>query len=210
MQSVVIVDYGTGNVSSVGRALANLGCDWVHSRDPQAVLAASHLILPGVGHGGHAMATLEQSALSDALTEAVHRRKIPVLGICLGMQLMTARTEEGDRACLGWFDQATVELRPENSRLKVPNIGWHTIAGNGASALLEGIELDRQPFYFCHRYGIPASGQAEVAATYAYGAPYAAILHRENLVGVQFHPEKSQEPGLRMLRNFLRMEPAHV
>lgn len=210
MQSVVIVDYGTGNVSSVGRALASLGRRWVHSRDPQVVASATHLILPGVGHGGHAMATLEESTLLAALTHAVHQRKAPVLGICLGMQLMTRRTEEGDRACLGWFAHDTVELRPEDARLKVPNIGWHTIAACGPSALLDGIELTREPFYFCHRYGVTAAGEREVAASYAYGAPYAAILQRDNLVGVQFHPEKSQEPGMRMLENFLRMEPARV
>ena len=210
MQSVVIIDYGTGNVSSVGRALAALGCGWEHSRDPHVIVSASHLILPGVGHGGHAMATLEESTLLAVLTETVHTRRTPVLGICLGMQLMTARTEEGGRACLGWFDQDTVELRPEDSRLKVPNIGWHTIAACADSALLDGIELATQPFYFCHRYGIPAVGARDAAATYAYGTPYAAILQRDNLVGVQFHPEKSQEPGLRLLRNFLRMDRAHV
>lgn len=210
MQSVVIVDYGTGNVSSVGRALVGLGCRWVHSRDPQVVASASHIILPGVGHGGHAMATLEESALLAALTHAAHQRKVPVLGICLGMQLMTLSTQEGDRACLGWFDHETVELRPADTRLKVPNIGWHTIAACSHVALLDGIELPRQPFYFCHRYGIPSAGEVEVAATYAYGAPYAAILQRDNLIGVQFHPEKSQEPGIRMIENFLRMEPAHV
>lgn len=210
MQSVVIVDYGTGNVSSVGRALASLGCDWVHSRDPEVVASASHLVLPGVGHGGHAMATLEESTLLAALNQAVQQRKVPVLGICLGMQLMTKRTEEGERACLGWFSHPTLELRPEDPRLKVPNIGWHTIAARTESTLLDGIELTRQPFYFCHRYGVPAAGEEDVAATYAYGAPYAAILQRDNLVGVQFHPEKSQEPGMRMLGNFLRMEPAGV
>lgn len=210
MQFAAIVDYGTGNVSSIGRALAGAGHAWKHTRDPREILAASHLILPGVGHGGEAMGVLEASGMLDALNEAVHHRKVPVLGICLGMQLMTARTEEGGRDCLGWFPQETIELCPSDSRFKVPNMGWHAISGVRQDDLLAGIALADEPFYFCHRYGVTATIADDASAILDYGDRYVAVLRSGNIVGVQFHPEKSQEPGVALFRNFLAMERAGV
>lgn len=210
MTRVVIVDYGTGNTSSIGRVLDHFRRPWVHSCEPSVVASASHLVLPGVGHGGQAMSALERSGMQDALEDAVLRRTTPVLGICLGMQLMTQFTEEGGRSCLGWFDLKTIELRPASTRLKVPNIGWHTVQSTFANGVLAGIDLPSEPFYFCHRYGVPVAHEGSVAATIEYGETYAAVLKRDNMIGVQFHPEKSQEAGLKLFQNFLRMRSGRV
>lgn len=210
MKQVVIIDYGTGNVSSIGRMLSDLAVPWSVSASPDDVASASHLILPGVGHGAHAMSVLEASGLVHALEEAVHGRKLPVLGICLGMQLMTSHTEEGGRRCLGWFGQETTEIRPGDTRLKVPNIGWHAVSPMPGAQILQGIDLGHEPFYFCHRFGVPVADGSDLGAVLEYGQPYAAVLQRDNMVGVQFHPEKSQEPGVRLFSNFLAMEGRNV
>lgn len=143
---------------------------------------------------------------SDLLHDLVVRQKRPVLGICLGMQLMTSYSEEADMECLGWFPDQALELRPLRTRqLKVPNIGWHLVDQQAESGLLEGIALDRQPLYFCHKYAVASSRDSAHIADFAYGERYVAVLQRDNIVGVQFHPEKSQEAGLQLMRNFLAM-----
>lgn len=208
--SVVIIDYGTGNINSVGRTLDQIGCRWKLSSAPYQILSASHIILPGVGHAGQAMTNLKSSNILEALNEAVLVRKIPTLGICLGMQLMTRHTEEGSCDCLGWFTETTVELTPSISYLKVPNIGWHTITPRKRDPILSGIDIDRSPFYFCHRYGVHFHEEQYIVAELKYEDPYAAILRKENIIGVQFHPEKSQDSGVKLFQNFLSISRKNV
>lgn len=206
MAHVAIVDYGTGNVSSIARMLAPLGASYTYTRDPGQLRAATHLIMPGVGHCRRAMERMREEGTVEVLHELVMTRKVPVLGICLGMQLMTSYSEEADMECLGWFTDRTLQLRPRDTRkLKVPNIGWHLIRQQADSDIFEGLAVDRRPFYFCHKYAVAAKDEHAHLADFAYGERYVAALQRDNIVGVQFHPEKSQEAGATLMANFLKM-----
>lgn len=209
---VAIVDYGTGNVHSVGRMLTSLGVLWVHTREPQTLRAATHLMMPGVGHCSQAMRSLNETGTADILHDLVFDSGIPVLGICLGMQLMTRSSEEGSTRCLGWFDSDTVRIKPADRKtFKVPNIGWHAVRRVSPIAkAFSGIDVGSQPFYFCHAYGVRAQDLADVSASFDYEVPYVAALQRGNILGVQFHPEKSQEAGAALIRNFLAMEARNV
>ena len=203
---VIIIDYGMGNINSIGRVLTRLGVKWRLSKDPLDIKLASHLILPGVGHGGRAMHELSSSSIVGALNDAVFSNEVPILGICLGMQLMTRYTEEGHCNCLSWFEQDTIELSPKGTFWKVPNIGWHTLISQSEDELLSGLKLTSQPFYFCHRYGVPSVSSSGVCAELEYDRRYAAILRKRNIIGVQFHPEKSQGSGLKFFENFLSLK----
>lgn len=207
MTSVAVVDYSTGNVHSVGRVLTSLGVQWVHTRDPGTLRKATHLLMPGVGHCAQAMRSLTETGTVEVLQDLVFRSQVPVLGICLGMQLMTRSSEEGPARCLGWFDADTVRIAPlDRKTFKVPNIGWHAVHGVAPRArAFAGIDAASQPFYFCHAYGVRADKVADVSARFDYESPYVAALERDNIVGVQFHPEKSQEVGAALIRNFLGM-----
>jgi glutamine amidotransferase len=203
---VVIIDYGLGNINSIGRVLNRIGCHWNHSADPEIVKAASHIILPGVGHGGQAMCNLQSSPLLALLNDLVLIKRVPVLGICLGMQLMTRYTEEGSSECLAWLDKVTVELSPKRPNLKVPNIGWHVLVERKGSPLLAGVDFNNDAFYFCHRYGIEVSSEDDIIAEFNYGASFAGVLQKDNIFGVQFHPEKSKGAGVKVIKNFLGLE----
>lgn len=206
MTLVAIVDYGTGNVHSVGRMLASLDVDWIHTREPEALRAATHLLMPGVGHCSQAMKSLLETGIADVLGDLVLREGVPVLGICLGMQLMTSGSEEGNTRCLGWFDAETKRIAPTDRKaFKVPNIGWHAVDAALGSRAFTGIEVASRPFYFCHAYGVRLDGTSEASASFSYEERYVAALERGNIVGVQFHPEKSQEPGVALIENFLAM-----
>lgn len=203
MTLVAIVDYGTGNVRSIGRMLNALGVKWVHSKLETDLKLASHLIMPGVGHCGQAMHSLQTSGIFDILNQLVISDRVPVLGICLGMQLMTSHSEEGNISCMNWFSCRTVALDPQVQWLKVPNIGWHTLRANMPAPILADINLQTEPFYFCHGYGVLIDERKPVVAELKYGKRYAAVIRRQNIYGVQFHPEKSQRAGLVLLKNFL-------
>lgn len=211
MTTVAVVDYGTGNVHSVGRMLTSLGVEWVHTRESESLQAATHLLMPGVGHCAQAMRSLVENGTAELLDDLVLHAGVPVLGICLGMQLMTMGSAEGPTKCLGWFDAETVRITPENSKVfKVPNIGWHAVDAEPASKAFAGIDVATQPFYFCHGYGVLADAHTAASATFAYERRYVAAFERDNIVGVQFHPEKSQDVGRTLMANFLRMERRHV
>ena len=206
MPHVAIVDYGTGNVSSIARMLAPLGASHSYTSDPDQLRASTHLIMPGVGHCRTAMEKMREDGTLDVLQELVMTRKMPVLGICLGMQLMTSYSEEADMECLGWFADRTLQMRPHDTRkLKVPNIGWHLVRQHAEAPIFDGIALDRMPFYFCHKYAVGAANQDTHLADFGYGERYVAALQRDNVVGVQFHPEKSQAAGTSLMANFLKM-----
>jgi glutamine amidotransferase len=202
---VTILDYGSGNINSIGRILNKINCNWILTKNPSHLLNASHIILPGVGHCGKTMNEINSTNIFKTLNDAVFINKVPVLGICLGMQLMTSSTEEGNIDCFGWFKNKTVELSPQVTQLKVPNIGWHTLNAYGSDPLLNGINLEEEPFYFCHRYGVAIQDDSFLVADLNYGNRYASILRRENIIGVQFHPEKSQDIGLKFFKNFLSL-----
>lgn len=185
---IVIIDYGAGNTQSVKFALERLGAKPVLSGDKAEIGAADKVIFPGVGHAKPAMEVLN----GKGLAELIPQLKQPVLGICLGMQLMCSHSEEGDTKCLDIFKQEVKLFKPE---LKVPHTGWNTTSGNWK--LGGGSEW----FYFVHSYYVPVSGAT--ALTCNYINDFSAAIQRENFYGVQFHPEKSGVAGEQLLKNFL-------
>lgn len=203
-EAVVIVDYGMGNIRSISKVLQGVGVATVVSADPDSIVKARKLILPGVGHFGQAMRNLRQRGLVNALNEAVIQREVPILGICLGMQLMARYSSEGDEAGLGWFDGAVVRLNvPDTSRYKVPHIGWNEVAVVKPSALTTAIDAAAE-FYFLHSFCYETTSPEEVLMTTSYGNTFASAIEKRAMYGVQFHPEKSHDVGALLLKNFAR------
>ena len=204
MKKVLIIDYGNGNANSIKNALTDLGATSVYSSNAMDIAIADYIILPGVGHHGTAMSALHDKGLILALKEAVFIQRKPVLGICLGMQLMTQFSEESQLTGLGWIQAETRKIVPGNQlQFKVPHVGWNTVSSEPSSVLLQGIPTSDEPFYFCHGFAVNAVTEPAVTALVQYDKPYIALFERDNIYGVQFHPEKSQDTGLKLIQNFL-------
>lgn len=191
---IVIIDYGAGNIQSIRFALERLGYSGILSSDPEVIKAADKVIFPGVGEASSAMRKLKSTGL-DQLIPALQQ---PVLGICLGMQLMCNSTEEGDTAGLGIFD---VEVLHFENDLKVPHIGWNRIK-DLKTPLFEGVR-ENEYVYLVHSYYAPVC--KETIAKCDYGLNYSSALKKDNFYGVQFHPEKSSTAGEKILENFLKL-----
>jgi glutamine amidotransferase len=199
-----IVDYGLGNLHSVAGAVERLEAEPVISDDPIVLADCNKLILPGVGAFGDGMANLRARGLDDALEELVVHGGRPILGICLGAQLLTRSSVEfGEYEGLGWLDAQVVRLEPTNPELRVPHIGWDDIELLGDSFLFDGAR-ENPLFYYVHSFCIETDDPGIVIGECEYGQRFAAALARDNIFAVQFHPEKSQEQGLTVLGNFLR------
>lgn len=204
MKSVIyIVDYGQGNLGSIRNMLHFLSYDSQITSDPGDVARAEKLILPGVGAFDTGMRELERRGLVDVLHRRAIEDKVPILGICLGAQLMTRGSEEGERPGLGWFDAETVRFRFEEAeqKLPVPNIGWREVIAHGEANLMQGWEGPAK-FYFVHSYYMRQAGQKDVAFISSYGQEFVAGLQRDNIYSAQFHPEKSHKYGLHLMRRF--------
>jgi glutamine amidotransferase len=207
---LVIVDYKMGNLHSVKKKLDFLKVDSVISSDPAVILSASKLILPGVGHFGQAMENLRKLNLIDALNEAVLVKKTPILGICLGMQLMAKMSEEGleqgiknKEQGLGWFDAEVVKFTFEDTlRFKVPHTGWNTISIEKDSPIMKDIP-ENSEFYFVHSYYMKANDPSDVLNYTEYGNRFVTAISKDNIYGFQYHPEKSHDVGLQLIRNFV-------
>lgn len=204
---IVIVDYGMGNLGSVLGKLSAPGANGTHaivSGDLDVIAAASKLVLPGVGSFAAGMENLRRSGLVALLTKKALEERVPILGICLGMQLFTRGSEEGGAPGLAWIAADTLRFRFDaGAMLRVPHVGWNDICANRRSALLDGID-DGTRFYFTHSYHARCDDTEDVVATTCYGYPFPAVIQCGNIQGTQFHPEKSHGAGLRVLRNFLR------
>lgn len=198
--TIAIVDYGMGNLASVSNALGFLGIECVVTRSAQDLQKAAGIILPGVGAFGEAMINLRSLDLILPLTELVVDQRKPFLGICLGMQLLVERSSElGDHEGLGWIPGG-VERLPAAPGVSVPHVGWASLEEACADPLLKGIK-EGACFYFDHSYHVVCRDLEPVASVHS-GVPIAAIMRRYNITATQFHPEKSQRSGLRLLRNF--------
>jgi glutamine amidotransferase len=195
MGGTVIVKYNAGNIQSVLYAMERIGAVAVVTDDHALIRGADRVIFPGVGEASTAMNYLRARGLDKVLREL----KQPVLGICLGMQLMCAHSEENDTECLGIFAEPVKKFLPGESGLKVPQIGWNKVTDT-RSRIFEGIS-DGTYFYFVHSYD--AASGAHTIGTANYTLPYSAALHRDNFYGVQFHPEKSAAAGEQLLKNFI-------
>jgi len=205
--SVAIIDYGSGNLRSVAKAFEHVGGNAQSIRvvkDAAALNDASHIVLPGVGAFADCMRGL--SALPgtlDAIQEAVCVRGRHFLGVCVGMQMLFERGHEyGTHQGLGWLAGDVVPLSPQNPDLKVPHMGWNELQITGDHPLFKNVANGAHA-YFVHSYCAKASHPADVIATTQYGQTITAVVARDNIMGTQFHPEKSQETGLRLIRNFL-------
>lgn len=206
-RKITVVDYDAGNVGSVVNICRKAGGEAVVSRDAREIATAAKLILPGVGHFGRAMQRLRVLGLTTALEEAVIGRTVPILGICLGMQLMTRGSEEADVPGLGWIAAETLRLRPgDDPALKVPHMGWNAVEIVRPDPLVE--DLPEEPrFYFAHSYHVACDGAPDVLMRFRHGAPLVAAIGRDTICGTQFHPEKSHKFGLALMRNFIGRIP---
>lgn len=201
--TIAIIDYGVGNLGSIKNMLAKIGVQSQVTSEPGAIASATKLILPGVGAFDTGMSRLNSSGLVPLLNDLVLGQQRPILGICLGMQLMTASSEEGVLPGLGWVDAHTRRIAvPPNSGLKIPHMGWNEVQARKESRLFD-FASDPQRFYFVHTYCVHASNDADVLLTTQYGEAVVAAFEANNIVGVQFHPEKSHKFGMAMLRNFV-------
>lgn len=205
--AVGIIDYGMGNLLSVRHALERLGSTARICNRPEHLSGVGRIILPGVGAFRKCMANLRGEGLVQALEEAVLRQGKPVLGICLGMEAMARRSfEDGEHQGLGWFDADVVHLQPGCARLRVPQIGWNEVTYRPDSPIFAGLP-PAPDFYFVHSYYMRCDSDADVDATCDYGGLVTAGVRKANVVGTQFHPEKSQDCGLKVLENFVRWNP---
>ena len=205
MNKLCVIDYGLGNLHSVKKKLHRIGVNAEISDNPKKILGASKLFLPGVGHFSKAINNLKSLNLFDALNEAVLVKKRPILGICLGLQLMARHSEEGNEEGFGWFDAEVVHFNITNQlKYKVPHMGWNNVKCAKQSMLFDGIP-ESQEFYFVHSYHIKTNKEEDVLATTEYEYSFVSALEKDNIFGVQFHPEKSHEVGEKMLTNFLKL-----
>ncbi len=198
---ITIVDYNAGNIHSVRRAFAYLGIESEISGDPTRIKNAERIVFPGVGHARAAMDNLNPSGMAEALREA-YAKGTPILGICLGMQIMLSFSEEGDVNCLNLLDGQVRHLALDG--LKVPHMGFNTLNRKRDHFVFDGINLDAKApseFYFVHSY-YADTDEKNVLATCVYGKEFPVALGCKNLVALQFHPEKSGPPGLKILQNF--------
>ena len=214
--STVIIDYGSGNLRSAAKALQRAAGEGRHRRpvlvsaDPVAVAAAARIVLPGVGAFADCRRGLAAvPGMTAALINAVIEARKPFLGICVGMQLMAdVGREHGAHQGLGWVKGDVVALAPADKSLKIPHMGWNDlILAAPGHPMLAGLSTGEHA-YFVHSYHMLCADAADVLATVDYGGPVAAVIGRANMVGTQFHPEKSQAVGLRLLANFLDWTPA--
>lgn len=205
MADVTIVDYGLGNIQAFAHIYNRLNIDVSIASTADAVRDARRLILPGVGAFDWAMARLDASGMRDALDRAVLEAKRPVLGVCVGMQMMARSSDEGDLPGLGWIDATVEKFGEQTSKdLPTPHMGWNDVRPRGDACLFEGIEAPR--YYFLHSYYIRPQDPADILATGDYGGEFAVAIRRENVFGTQFHPEKSHRWGVELLRNFAEYE----
>ncbi|MBU4063892.1 MAG: imidazole glycerol phosphate synthase subunit HisH [Alphaproteobacteria bacterium] len=209
---IVILNYEMGNLGSIGNMFKRLGFEAVISNDPAEIAKADRLIIPGVGAFDQGMDNFNRLGLAPLLSERVLGDRIPVLGICLGMQLMTRSSEEGGGAGLEWIDAQTIHFRrgaqPVESDARLPHIGWNFVDPQKPHSLLENLPEEPR-FYFVHTYRVECADPADVLISAQYGGcNFTAGFARGNIAGMQCHPEKSHKFGMQIFRNFANWNPA--
>ena len=212
--NIAIIDYGSGNIRSAFKALERarndlniIGSVQVVDK-PKDVDQATHIILPGVGAFGDCIRALNNlEGMRDALDKAVIREGKPFLGICVGMQLLSKLgIEFGEHSGLGWLNSKVIPIEPTHPDMKIPHMGWNDITISKTHPIFEGIS-NGDHVYFVHSYHMSCKNKQDIIATVNYGFPVVAAVGKENIVGVQFHPEKSQAKGLKCLQNFIKWRP---
>jgi glutamine amidotransferase len=200
---VTIVNYGLGNLFSVAKAFEMIGADVTVSSNPKDIESADHIVMPGVGAFGNGMMFLKEKGLDTVLTEQVIEKKKPFLGICLGLQLLAEIGEEhGAHEGLGWIEGKVRTIDTKGEDLKIPHVGWNNLVVTQDNPLLTDINSNAD-FYFVHSYQLECTNPNDRIATTTYGETITAAIWHENIFATQFHPEKSQDAGLKLLENFL-------
>jgi imidazole glycerol-phosphate synthase subunit HisH len=204
-QKITVIDYGMGNLNSVKRKFSMIGCEVTITSNCLDVINSEKIVLPGVGNFQKAVENLKELKLWDALNEVVLEKKIPILGICLGMQLMTNQSEEGNVSGLAWFDAEVVKFKVNDTlKYKVPHIGWNQVIIKKSSQLFNNVDL-APGFYFVHSYHVKCHNIEDVLNETVYEHPFVSGIHKDNIWGVQYHPEKSHDAGEQLLRNFVNI-----
>ena len=203
MKKVAIVDYGMGNLDSVSRAVQHSGGEPIITNEVNDFEAADYIILPGVGSFNMGMKNIRAAGLEEVLREQVLNIGVPFLGICLGMQLLATKGWEGEETNgLGWIEGEVKRFVPDSPEVRIPHVGWNEVAFNCSSPLFEDIPSGKD-FYFVHSYHFSCiHAQDEIAHT-SYCGNFVSVIAKNNIMGVQFHPEKSQKLGLKLIKNFL-------
>ncbi len=206
-EKIVILDYGMGNVGSIRNMLKHIGFSALISGKMEDIKNADKLILSGVGAFDSGMNNLSSTGFLEALNVRVLQNKTPVLGICLGMQLFSQASEEGKSPGLGWIDAVTVKFSfsGRSNPLKVPHMGWNTLNVPKPHALLADMPEDMR-FYFVHSYHVQCQNEENSIATTCHGYDFTSVVAKENIYGVQFHPEKSHKFGMKLLHNFMNLQ----
>lgn len=204
MSKIVIIDYGVGNLRSVENKIRRTGLETIVSFETGIIENADKLILPGVGHFLKGMNRLKERNIIEILNKKVLEDKIPILGICLGMQLFTRFSEEGNVKGLGWLNAETVKFKLNDIQNKVPHMGWNSIEQKKDSLILKDIPADSF-YYFVHSYHVKCNDHEDILAITNYGYEFVSAVQKDNIFGTQFHPEKSHKSGEALLRNFLNL-----
>lgn len=206
VSSVIIIDYGSGNLGSLANMLKKIRVPSKISSSIQDIESAEKLILPGVGSFDHGMQKLHDLGLIPVLDQKVVKERTPILGICLGMQLFTKSSEEGTQPGLGWVDADTIKFRIEKgTSFKIPHMGWDTLEIKKPYFLMEGTDSSAM-YYFVHSYHVVCNCRDDILSTSHYGYDFVSSLAKENITGVQFHPEKSHRYGMKLLETFCHHE----
>jgi glutamine amidotransferase len=200
---ITIIDYGLGNLVSVKNMLKKLGAESVITDKMSDIENAEKMILPGVGSFDNGMNLIKQKGLLDILNKKAMQDKIPTLGICLGMQLLTKGSEEGAEKGLAWVDAQTIKFNFTDKVLKIPHMGWSYIDVKKENKLIQ--QADKHRFYFVHSYYVKCNNENDVIATCDYGTEFTCMFNHENIYGAQFHPEKSLKFGMELLNNFNKL-----
>ncbi|RLQ94810.1 imidazole glycerol phosphate synthase subunit HisH [Falsibacillus albus] len=203
---IVIIDYNMGNVASVKNMIKKIGYEAIVSNDISIIKKATKLILPGVGSFDHGVKSLKELKLFDVIKEKILLESTPILGICLGMQLLTKGSEEGELGGLGLIDGFTKRFSKQilEKNLKIPHMGWNFIKSENETLLLSDMELNSR-FYFVHSYHVVCENPMNSTAITHYGYDFTCMIEKENVYGVQFHPEKSHKFGMKIIKNFLEL-----
>lgn len=199
---IVIVDYSMGNTGSIKNMIKKIGYNAIISSNVGEILEAKKLILPGVGSFDHGMKNLIDLGFVDILNQKVKIEKTPILGICVGFQLFSKKSEEGNFDGLRWIDAETIKFKFSESNLKIPHMGWNSVILKRDSSLFTNFSSERQ-FYFVHSYHVVCKNSDEIVTTTNYGYEFVSTFQKDNIYGTQFHPEKSHKFGMQLIRNFI-------
>ena len=202
-KTVTIIDYGMGNLGSIANMIKHIGHNSLITSDITRIETAEKIILPGVGNFDKAMINIISLGLLPVIKEKAITQKTPILGICLGMQLMCKYSEEGSEKGLGFIDAEVIKFSfPENYKLKIPHMGWNLVEEKKQQSIFMDTN-EKQRFYFVHSFHVVCKNESDVLTTTKYGYDFVSSFSRDNIVGVQFHPEKSHKYGMSLLKNFI-------